>query len=52
MVWTGSIWLRIGTMEGSCEYGDALSGSLKCWKFLSSCTIGSFSQEGLSSLSK
>jgi hypothetical protein len=33
MVWTGSNWLRIGTMEGSCEYGDEPAGSLKCWEF-------------------
>jgi hypothetical protein len=31
MVWTGSIWLRIGTGgEGSCEQNDEPSSSLKC----------------------
>jgi hypothetical protein len=34
MVWTGSIWLRIGTMEGSCEDGDETLGSIKCWEVL------------------
>jgi hypothetical protein len=32
VVWTGSIWLRIGRVEGSCEHGDELSGFLKCWE--------------------
>jgi hypothetical protein len=31
-------------VEGSCEQGDELSGSIKCWEFLSSCKIGSFSR--------
>jgi hypothetical protein len=31
-------------VEGSCEHGNELSGSIKCWKFLSSCTTGSFSR--------
>jgi hypothetical protein len=31
-------------VEGSCEYGNELSGSIKCWKFLSSCTICGFSR--------
>jgi hypothetical protein len=30
MVWAGSIWLWIGTSEGSCEHGDEPSGSIKC----------------------
>jgi hypothetical protein len=29
MVWTESNWLRIGTVEGSCEHGDEPLGSLK-----------------------
>jgi hypothetical protein len=32
--WTGSIWLRIGQVTGSCEYGDEPSGSTKCGEFL------------------
>jgi hypothetical protein len=32
MVWTGFIWLRIGPVEGSCEYGNEPSGSMKCWE--------------------
>jgi hypothetical protein len=44
MVWTGSIWLRIGTVEGSCVRGNWPSGSLNPGKFLASCTIGSFSR--------
>jgi hypothetical protein len=35
-------------VESSCEHGNEPSGSIKCWKFLSSCTIGG-SQEGLNS---
>jgi hypothetical protein len=31
-------------VEGSCEHGNEPSGSIKCWKFLSSCTIGGFSR--------
>jgi hypothetical protein len=30
MVWTGSNWFRIGTIEGLFEHSDELSGSLKC----------------------
>jgi hypothetical protein len=30
-------------VEDSCEYGSKLSGSIKCWKFLSSCANGGFS---------
>jgi hypothetical protein len=38
MVCVGLVWLRIGTMEGSCEHGNEPSGSIKC------CTIGGFSR--------
>jgi len=32
---TGWSWLRIGTDgAGTCEYGDELSGSIKCGEFL------------------
>jgi hypothetical protein len=31
-------------VEGSCEHGNEPSGSIKCWKFLSSCTVGGFSR--------
>jgi hypothetical protein len=34
MVWTGSIWLRIGPVEVSCEHGDETSGSINCWEVL------------------
>jgi hypothetical protein len=30
MVWTGFIWLR----RGSCEHGNELSVSIKCWEVL------------------
>jgi hypothetical protein len=32
MLWSGSIRLRIGNVEGSCEYGDEPSGCIKCWE--------------------
>jgi hypothetical protein len=32
--WTGLIWLRIGTGEGSFKRGNELSGSIKCGEFL------------------
>jgi hypothetical protein len=46
MVWIGLMWLRIGTSGGggSYEHGNEPPGSIKCWKFLSSCTIGWFSR--------
>jgi hypothetical protein len=31
-------------MEGSCERGNEHSGSIKRCKFLSGCTVGSFSR--------
>jgi hypothetical protein len=31
VVCTGSIWLRI-LVEGSCEHGNELSGSINCWE--------------------
>jgi hypothetical protein len=31
---TGLIWLRIGTSDGSCVYGDEPSGSIKCGEFI------------------
>jgi hypothetical protein len=34
MVGIGSIWLMIGTSEGSCERGNEPSGSIKCWDVL------------------
>jgi hypothetical protein len=27
--WIGLIWLRIGTLEGSCEHDNKPSGSIK-----------------------
>ena len=32
-VWTGSIWLRIGTGAGTCECCNGPSGSIKCREF-------------------
>ena len=32
--WIGSMWLRIGTMAGTCECGNEPSGSIKCGEFL------------------
>jgi hypothetical protein len=34
MVWTGSIWLMIGTSGGLFEHGNEPSGSIKCWEVL------------------
>jgi hypothetical protein len=34
MVWTGFIWRRIGIMADSCEQGNELSDSVKCWLIL------------------
>ena len=31
---TGWSWLRIGQVAGTCEYGNELSGSIKCGEFL------------------
>jgi hypothetical protein len=32
--WTGVIWLRTGTGEGTAESGNGPSGSIKCGEFL------------------
>jgi hypothetical protein len=32
--WNGSIWLSLGTVAGTCECGNELSGSIKCGDFL------------------
>ena len=34
VVRTGWSWLRIGIGAGACEYGNELSGSIKCGEFL------------------
>jgi hypothetical protein len=34
MVWTELIWLRIWTVEGSCEHGNETSVSIKFWEVL------------------
>ena len=31
--WTGLIWLRTGTGEGTCGCGNEPSGSIKCGEF-------------------
>jgi hypothetical protein len=33
-IWTGFIWLRIGTGRGYCECGNERSVSIKCAEFL------------------
>jgi hypothetical protein len=39
MLWTGLVWLRIGTGgESSCELGNEPPGSIKCWELPSGCT--------------
>jgi hypothetical protein len=32
VMWTGLVWLRIGTVENSCEFGIESTGSMKCWE--------------------
>jgi hypothetical protein len=34
VLWTGLIWLKIGTVEGPCEHGNKPSGTIKCWEIL------------------
>jgi hypothetical protein len=34
VVWIGLMWLRYGSVEGSCEHSSELSGSIKCWEVL------------------
>ena len=34
VVGTGWSWFRIGTGDGACEYGNELSGFIKCGEFL------------------
>ena len=31
--WTGSSWLKIGTVGGTCEWGNESLGSMKCGEF-------------------
>jgi hypothetical protein len=31
--WHGVNWVNLA-LEGSCEHGDELSGSIKCWEVL------------------
>jgi hypothetical protein len=38
MLWTGLVWLRIGTGGISCELGNEPSGSIKCWELPNGCT--------------
>jgi hypothetical protein len=33
-LWTGCIWIRIGTREHSCEHGNEPLGSIKGGEFL------------------
>jgi hypothetical protein len=32
VMWTGLVWLRIGKVESSCEFGTEPSSSIKCWE--------------------
>jgi hypothetical protein len=31
-MWTGLVWLKIGTGGGSCEFSIESSGSINCWE--------------------
>jgi hypothetical protein len=43
--WTGLIWLRIGTGDGSFKCSNEPSGSIKCWDFFfTSWEPGNFSR--------
>jgi hypothetical protein len=33
-IWTGLMWLRIETGDGTCECSNEHSGSIKCGEFL------------------
>ena len=46
-VWTGSSWLRIGQVAGTCECGNEPSGTIKCGEFLDQLKNRLASQEGL-----
>lgn len=41
--WIGFIWLRQGSVLGSCEHGNEHPSFIKCWELLAS-------QEGLRSM--
>jgi hypothetical protein len=43
-IWTGSSWLRIGTV--TCECGNEPSGSIKCEKFLDQLRTGKLLNKG------
>jgi hypothetical protein len=34
--WDGMNWIDLGqgSVDGSCEHGNELSGSIKCWEIL------------------
>jgi hypothetical protein len=34
VMWTELVWLRIRTVESSCEFGIKPSGSIKCWEII------------------
>jgi hypothetical protein len=44
MVWTGSVWLRIGANGGLFEHNNKPSDSIKFWEFLSDYAIGGLSR--------
>jgi hypothetical protein len=37
-VWTGLMWLKIGTGGGSCECGNELAGFIKCGEYFDKLT--------------
>jgi hypothetical protein len=46
-VWTGFIWLRIGTVGGKCEHGNEPSVFIIAGNFLTSSMTVSFSRRTL-----
>jgi hypothetical protein len=51
VVGTGWGWLRIGTVAGTCGYGEGLSSSINAGNLLTSCKVYWLaSQEGLCSM--
>jgi hypothetical protein len=48
IIWSGMRWIVVAEdrdkVEGSCEHGNELSGSINAGSFLSSCTTGGLSR--------
>jgi hypothetical protein len=49
--WDGMDWIDLA-QEGSCEHGNELSGSLKCWEVPDWLHTWQLLRKGSSSLSK